>query len=88
MIITLIEQDCGINIEDINPDYIQPAATDVNQFQILEQHYDLVECICKEETRKELLADLKSKDALNPRWLYDKGVYKELWYIMYNCIQR
>ena len=69
----LLLKNCGVNITEINPDYIKEFDSAIPQPEILEAH-NLVECVCKEGIRKELFAKLAENKAFNVHCLPDEGI--------------
>ena len=66
--VTLIYKDCGVNITEINPDYVKDLT---NTPEFIDKH-NFVECMCTNETREVLFTKLNEK-AKKIHCLPDKG---------------
>ena len=72
-LLLIIYKDCGVNITEINPDYVREVDSATPQPEIAEAH-NLVECVCKEEIRKVLFAQLAENEASGVHCLAHEGI--------------
>ena len=72
-LLSIIYKDCGVSITEINPDYVREFDSMTPKPEIVERH-NLVECICKEEIRKVLYAQLAENKASEVRCLAHEGI--------------